>query len=354
MTRFGIGWRPELAAGILANLERIDVVEVLADEYFDASAKEKRALRFVRSLVPVVLHATSLGLASPEAVESRRIEAVARVLDWLEPDFWSEHLAFVRAGRTEIGHLAAPPRNEATLEGLALNVHRVTAITGCRPLLENAASLVDPPLSTFSEHDWLRVVPKWTGCELLLDLHNLHANATNFGFDAGEAVRGLAHVGAVHLAGGRPIEGGRILDDHRHSVPDPVYALLAEVEASDPAVILERDGDYPPIECLLSEIDVARSVWTGKGSDWPALEPVVPVRRSSPANSLHAYLARLYTDPRALTAFGANPLEEALRAGLSAEDARGVAAVSMEALHLAARSFARKRASRDSVTPPLQ
>ena len=29
--RFGLGWRPELAAGILSNLNRIDVVEVIAN-----------------------------------------------------------------------------------------------------------------------------------------------------------------------------------------------------------------------------------------------------------------------------------------------------------------------------------
>ena len=35
--RFGIGWRPELAAGILSNLDRIDIVEVIADDYFDST-----------------------------------------------------------------------------------------------------------------------------------------------------------------------------------------------------------------------------------------------------------------------------------------------------------------------------
>lgn len=31
--RFGLGWRPELAAGILTHLDRIDIVEVIADDY---------------------------------------------------------------------------------------------------------------------------------------------------------------------------------------------------------------------------------------------------------------------------------------------------------------------------------
>ena len=31
--RVGIGWRPELAAGILSNLDGIDIVEVIVDDY---------------------------------------------------------------------------------------------------------------------------------------------------------------------------------------------------------------------------------------------------------------------------------------------------------------------------------
>jgi hypothetical protein len=64
-------------------------------------------------------------------------------------------------------------------------------------------------------------------------------------------------IRAIHLAGGRRIERGRVLDDHLHGVPDEVFALLGCVTA--PTVILERDGNYPPIEELLAELDRARS-----------------------------------------------------------------------------------------------
>ena len=53
----------------------------------------------------------------------------------------------------------------------------------------------------------------------------------------------------------------RLLDDHLHDVPDPVYALLEEIGARTEhglTVILERDGDFPSIECLLNQVDRAR------------------------------------------------------------------------------------------------
>src|SRR5262245_3063190 len=70
--RVGIGWRPELAAGIFAHLDEIDVVEVIADNYFKASRRELDALRGLAEQVPVYLHGVGLGLASSFPVEAAR------------------------------------------------------------------------------------------------------------------------------------------------------------------------------------------------------------------------------------------------------------------------------------------
>ena len=54
--RFGLGWRPELAAGILAHLDRIDLIEIIAEDYFDASRSYLRALQTLAAQVSIVLH----------------------------------------------------------------------------------------------------------------------------------------------------------------------------------------------------------------------------------------------------------------------------------------------------------
>ncbi len=341
--RFGIGWRPELAAGILGNLDRIDVVEILAEEHFDADRGARRALRFLRSQVPVVLHATSLGLASTEPADRRRLDALARVVGWLEPDFWSEHLAFVRAGAREVGHLAAPPRNEATLEGLVKNVELATRVVGSAPLLENVASLIDPPFSRYDEAAWIAAVLDATECALLLDLHNVHANAVNFGFHAYDVVRSIPpeRIGAVHLAGGRRIEGDRLLDDHLHAVPDPVFDLLAEVHAGGATVILERDGRYPPIGELLRELDRARAVIP---RDRPARSASLPAPEVAP--DAIPFLAKLYADPRARAQFLEAPYQTALAAGFDADGAATLSAIDTADLVVAGRGFDAKRARR--------
>jgi len=265
--RVGLGWRPELAATILTHLEQIDLVEVIADDWFGAGRRELRALRTLGAQVPVVLHGVSLGLASSTPVDLGRLDAMARVVEHALPELWSEHLAFVRGGGREIGHLAAPPRNAATIEGTCANLDRARRIVGSAPLLENVATLIDPPGSDRDEAAFVAGVAEAANTELLLDLHNLHANAVNFGFDAVAFLDALPleRVRTVHLAGGKWISASsgerRLLDDHLHDVPEPVFALLEELAVRAPhplTVVLERDGNYPAADLLLDELGRAR------------------------------------------------------------------------------------------------
>ncbi len=273
--RFGLGWRPELAAGIFSNLDRIDVVEVVADDYFHAAPNAIGALRTLASHVPLQLHGVSMGMASTAPVDIARLDAMARLMDAVRPEIWSEHLAFVRGGGIEIGHLAMPPRNAATIDGALANIRRATRHIGIAPAMENIATLLEPPGSTMAEAGWLAAIVREMPGGLLLDLHNVHANAVNLGYPAAELLAGipLDRVTNIHLAGGKPLKG-RILDDHLHDVPDPVYALLGMVaqRITHPVtVILERDGAYPPIAELLAQLDRARAVVTQARHDHASL-----------------------------------------------------------------------------------
>ncbi|MGA2046299.1 MAG: DUF692 family multinuclear iron-containing protein [Terracidiphilus sp.] len=264
----GMGWRPDLATGILSNLDRIDVLEVIAEDFYETSAGTS-ALKSLAKQVPVTIHGVSLGMASASPVDCKRLEKMARLVDRVQPESWSEHLAFVRAGDIEIGHLAAPPMTSDTIECTAANLVAAEAIVGLPPLMENIATLIYPPASDRDEPAWLSETMTAANGQLLLDLHNLFANSINFGLDPKEFLARLPadRIYGVHISGGQWIDAGdaerrRILDDHRHDPPDPVYELLADLASQCPnrlTVILERDGDYPPMEHLLAQIDRARS-----------------------------------------------------------------------------------------------
>ena len=267
--RVGLGWRGELAAGILSNLAQIDILEVIADDYYHAPRAGIAALCSLARQVPLSLHGVGMGLASSIPADPRRLHAMARLMKTVQAESWSEHLSFVRAGGVEIGHLAAPPRTPHTAAGAVANIALATRIVGSAPLMENIATLVQPPASTMAEAAWLAQIIHGAQVPLLLDMHNLYANAVNFGEAPEELLLRLplTRVGAVHLSGGHWIEapggaGKRLLDDHLHDVPPAVFALLTLLARHAPqplTVIVERDGNYPSFDHVLGQLELARA-----------------------------------------------------------------------------------------------
>ena len=129
-------------------------------------------------------------------------------MDDVVPEHWSDHLAFVRAGGVELGHLAAPTRSALTVEATAENLDCAARRVGARPLAENVATLLDSPGSDRSEQAWLLELLEASGSDLLLDLHNLVTNGQNLGYDPLALVDALpAHrIRAIHIAGGTEVE----------------------------------------------------------------------------------------------------------------------------------------------------
>jgi uncharacterized protein (UPF0276 family) len=278
--RFGIGWRDRLAAGIFTHLDEIDAVEVIAENCVGASTRQLRSLRALGREVPLLVHGVGLGAASVSAVDRGHLDRVARVVEALEPCAWSEHLSFVRSGGYEIGHLAAPPRCAATIEGAARNLRKLRDVVGVRPAVENIATLMAPPGSSMDEPSWVGAITTGTASPLLLDLHNLYANAVNFGHEPFAYLRRfpLDAVEVVHISGGiwMEYEGSapdqssrRLLDDHLHDVPDPVFLMLEILGEFCPrslTVILERDGRFPSMAVLLQQLRRARTAMAvGRG-----------------------------------------------------------------------------------------
>lgn len=359
--RVGIGWRPRLAAGILSNLDRIDIVEVIADDYFDASSAKLDSLRILSAQTPVTLHGIGLGMASTIPVDAGRLGKFAKLFDFLHPESWSEHLAFVRAGDIEIGHLASPPRNAQSVDGTLRNLAAAVSLFGVRPIVENIATLVDPPGSWMSESAWLTAVTRQSKCPLLLDLHNVHTNSINFGYDAVGMIESLPldEVGAIHIAGGKYL-GNRILDDHLHDVPDPVYDLLRLVASRTVqplTVILERDGAYPSMNLLLEQLDRARAaIAIGRTQAEVQSGKQISLAREFGSEIMSTpeferLLARLYCDSQFRNEFLTLPGPTFARTGLTQNQCDAMASIDKPGLLLAAQSFAYKREKQKSLPP---
>ena len=269
--KFGIGWRNDYASSLLPNLHKLDILELIIDDYLHSNNSELQQVYFLESQIELSFHGISLGLASSFKLDSDILNLYSKFLKGFKNPVWSEHLAFVRAENIEIFHLAQPPLNMDTIQGLIRNLELVYKKIGSYPILENVASLVLTPFSNLSEKEFLLTILEKTNIFLLLDLHNLYANSINFNYDPFELLESLPvnRVKAIHLAGGKKVGKNlnKILDTHQHPIPEEVFQLLEYFIKRNPPplqIILERDGNYPPINDLLEEIKIAKS-YVNKG-----------------------------------------------------------------------------------------
>jgi uncharacterized protein (UPF0276 family) len=263
----GIGWRAEIAVTI-ERRDGLGFVEVVA-ESLPASRPLPAALENqIAAGRKVIPHGLSLSLGGAERVDPARVDALARLAERVGAPLVSEHIAFVRAGGSEAGHLLPVPRTRAALDVLVENVLDAKSRLPVPLALENISTLVQWPGAEMDEATFLREALERTDCLMLLDVANFWANARNFGADAvGELRRlPLERLAYVHVGGGVERDGV-YHDTHAHETPAGVLELLAELCAvvEPPGVMLERDDNYPPPEQLNRELDaIAAAVACGR------------------------------------------------------------------------------------------
>ncbi len=255
----GIGWRPEIA-GVVADLPGLGFCEVIAESL--APAGPPRGVVDLRERgVAVVPHGVRLSLGGTDPLDPARVTHLAACAEALGAPLVSEHVSFVRAGGRDAGHLLPLPRTREALDVLTANVRRTRAELGVPLALEPIAALFDWPEDTYSEPDFLTELLDRTGALLLLDVANVYANARNRGRDPRAVIdrMPLDRVAYLHMAGGAEHgddPGGLYHDTHTDPIPDAVMALLDHTLSrmpSPPAVMLERDGRYPPAAALKAE-----------------------------------------------------------------------------------------------------
>ncbi|CAA9221179.1 MAG: UPF0276 protein SCO6045, partial [uncultured Corynebacteriales bacterium] len=262
----GIGWRPDIDLTV-ERLAGVDFVEVVAENVCPDRLPE--SLRVLRARgTPVLPHGVTLGLGGADPPDPARLAHLARCAEALGSPLVSEHVAFVRAGGTEAGHLLPVPRGRDALDVLVANVRIAQAALPVPLVLENVAALLGWPDDELTDGEFLAELVERTGVGLLLDVANLWTNQVNLGLSAVDALDALPleAVGYVHVAGG-VLRDGIWHDTHTHPVPPEVLDLLAALRArvALPGVLLERDGAYPADAALAAELTAIRAVVDSPG-----------------------------------------------------------------------------------------
>jgi hypothetical protein len=253
----GIGWRPEVALPIDRRRD-LGFIEVLAEDLDVHRSVPVPIEQLCRRGVKAVLHGVSLSLGGAQPLDCKHLKSLARLAQALEAPLVSEHIAFVRGGGRETGHLLPLPRTREALDLVVANAREAQAALPVPLALENIATLFEWPNPEMDEAAFLTEVLERADVLLLLDLENVYANARNHGYEPLEFLARipLERIAYVHVAGGLERDG-LYHDTHTHDVPAGVLELLTELCArvDVPGVMLERDGQFPPDAQLNAELD---------------------------------------------------------------------------------------------------
>jgi uncharacterized protein (UPF0276 family) len=212
---------------------------------------------------PLIPHAINLSLGSADGLDRAYVRKLAALVRRLDPTWWSEHIAFTRAGGIEIGHLTPLPFTQEALDILKRNVAAVRDQIDAPLILENVAALLVVPGAMLDEAAFVAEAVERTDAGLLLVVTNLHTNAVNHGFD----IRGyldrmpLERIVQLHYVGGH-WQSGVLIDRHSQPTPPDVWALLEAVVARAPVrgTVLERDENLPSFDEVLAELEHARAI----------------------------------------------------------------------------------------------
>ena len=259
----GLSYRRPFGSELLQQQSEVDFIEIIGDLYLDAPKERTDELLLLAKHFTIVPHFTGLSLGSAEGVDEQYLEDIARLIKWLNPPWWSEHIGFTKAGGVHLGHPAPLPFSHEAVEVMRQNIITARRVIPTPLILENVCSTLVWPGAEMDEPAFINEVLVQSGCGLLLDVTNVHTNATNLGSDPVAFLEKLPldRVVQIHFSGGHESKG-RLVESRAQAVPEGVWQLLEAAVARAPVrcICLERDDNLPPLLEVLWEVERARTI----------------------------------------------------------------------------------------------
>jgi uncharacterized protein len=265
----GLGLRRVFLDDLLSHpAPGIDFVEIAPENWIGVGGGRGRRLRAIAERWPLVCHGLSLSIGSTDPLDLSFLRRLKAFLDAHRAVLYTEHLSYCSDGG-QLYDLLPIPFTDESVRHVAGRVRRVQDVVERRIALENV-SYYAAPGQEMDEIDFLAAVLHESDCNLHLDVNNLHVNAVNHGYDAGDFLHRLPADRVVygHLAGHHAEADGLLIDTHGAAVIHPVWGLLDAAYAGFGVfpTLLERDFNIPPLAELLEEvatITALQSRWTG-------------------------------------------------------------------------------------------
>ena len=287
MPAYGVGlmYNPALADFVRSDLDTFDYLEITPDMFWTDQGRGQQPrfveldstlelLEWVHDRRPIMAHNISLSIGSAELFDH---EYIAQIAEWHRRyhfPWHSDHLSMVQyideSGQVCDAGLAVPfPYDYELLDQLAGRIAYVQQTITAPFLLENNVYYIQFPEQDMTETAFLNQLTERTSCGLLLDVHNLYANALNHRYDPiADYIDhlDLDRVVEIHIAGGNEF-AGMYTDSHSGPCPESVWELLEIVTPRTPnlrGITFEFHDSYYPLlksKGIRDELEHAQRIW---------------------------------------------------------------------------------------------
>ncbi|KPK61324.1 MAG: hypothetical protein AMJ59_02575 [Gammaproteobacteria bacterium SG8_31] len=262
VTGVGLGLRRSMMESCMTAPPEVDFMEVAPENWIGVGGALGKKFRWFTDRYPFVCHGLSLSLGGPAPLDEHFLQRLKRFLDIHDVRLYTEHLSYC----SDDGHLydlMPIPFTADAVEYTATRIRRTQEILERRIAVENV-SYYAAPGQEIDEIEFVRGVLEQADCDLLLDVNNIYVNSINHGYDAEDFLKALPgeRIAYFHVAGHYVEAEDLRVDTHGADVCDPVWDLLKTAYAHFGTVptLLERDFNIPPLEELMLEIEVIRTL----------------------------------------------------------------------------------------------
>lgn len=257
----GVGYKPQHFTDIQSDSGAVRWLEIHAENYMGDGGRPLAQLQRLREDFPISVHGVGLSIGGEGALDKSHLARLKKLIQWIEPASFSEHLAWSTHDDHFYNDLLPLPYTDKTLERVSNHINEVQDAVGQQMLLENPSSYLAFAESTWDEPSFMAEVARRTGCGLLLDVNNVFVSSTNLDYSPQKYIDAykLEFVGEIHLGGhdededdhGKPL----LIDSHGREIVDPVWALLdyTLAQSGPKPLLIEWDTDVPDWTTLEAE-----------------------------------------------------------------------------------------------------
>ena len=177
----GTSLKPNYYQQILSERPHIGFFEIHAENYLSKGGPALYYLDKIRQHYPITVHGVGMSIGGEHPINAEHLKRVTQLVDRVDPQIFSEHLAWSSHETTFLNDLLPVAYDQSTLARVCEHIDKVQSYMKRQILIENPSTYFEFNRSEMSETTFLAELSVRTGCGLLLDVNNVEVSCFNHG-----------------------------------------------------------------------------------------------------------------------------------------------------------------------------